>query len=264
MTSSNPSEKQQPSVDSNSEAKKHSHEPKSGVAPATGQCPPHPCEKHKEISRNVKRDWIDKATIILEGFGLLILILYAIFTIKIWRASKNAADAAKSAADIAAKELELSQRPWIVPTFQSDAIPLKPNSPLVEPFEFTNTGRTPAKLFETYIVVRRLKAGDVPTFDYSIQKILVQTGLLFPNLPRKVIVAEITPTGQQVILTKNMVDDITTGRACIIIYGKTTYWDMVKNVQHYITFCSLRFTSAFNPAVNQELYQKCSNYNDAD
>jgi hypothetical protein len=73
---------------------------------------------------NIKRDWVDVGTIILEGFGLFVLVVYALATIAIWCANKKAADAAKEAANaaqtataIASKQLDLSERPWIAPRF---------------------------------------------------------------------------------------------------------------------------------------------------
>jgi hypothetical protein len=71
---------------------------------------------HCEISCNKKRDWIDKVSLGLEAFGLVVLIVYAIATIAIWSTNKKAADAAKSAADTADKTLKQSiadRRPYV-------------------------------------------------------------------------------------------------------------------------------------------------------
>jgi hypothetical protein len=74
-----------------------------------------------DISCNKKRDWIDKGKLGLELFGLAVVITYTIFTIKIWRANREAADAAAKAAGaaegankIATQQLELSTRPWVM------------------------------------------------------------------------------------------------------------------------------------------------------
>lgn len=67
----------------------------------------------REITCNIKRDRIDKMTIFFEGFGLFVLVVYAIFTILIWRANKKAAEAAKGANEAAHQALVRSNRPWI-------------------------------------------------------------------------------------------------------------------------------------------------------
>lgn len=45
--------------------------------------------------------------------GLVVLIAYTTFAALQWCANKKAADAAKSAADTAARQLELAERPWV-------------------------------------------------------------------------------------------------------------------------------------------------------
>ena len=49
----------------------------------------------------------------MELLGFVILCVYAAYTIKIYRASKQSADAATSAAKTAAEQLEMTERPWI-------------------------------------------------------------------------------------------------------------------------------------------------------
>ncbi len=55
------------------------------VTPSTTQ----QCCKHKEITCNQKRDWIDKTTIGLEAFGLSVLIIYTIATLGLWCITKD-------------------------------------------------------------------------------------------------------------------------------------------------------------------------------
>jgi hypothetical protein len=60
-----------------------------------------------------QKHWLDYVTFGLELLGLLVLGIYASYTIKIYCANKQAADAATSAADTAHAALVLGQRPWI-------------------------------------------------------------------------------------------------------------------------------------------------------
>lgn len=64
----------------------------------------------------------DRLGVIFEGVGLIALVIYTIFTAFMYCANKEAADAAKNAADasvranvISAKALEDQTRPWLAP-----------------------------------------------------------------------------------------------------------------------------------------------------
>jgi hypothetical protein len=85
-------------------------DPKPEVPLVTARPQAAPSKHHCEITCKAKRDWIDKATLGLEAFGLFVLIIYASATIAIWCANKKAADAAKSSADTANLTLQLNQQ----------------------------------------------------------------------------------------------------------------------------------------------------------
>jgi hypothetical protein len=70
---------------------------------------PHPTEP----IRVRRKHWIDYVTFGFELLGLFVLCVYAAYTIKIYRATKQSADAATNAAKTAADSLVLAQRPWI-------------------------------------------------------------------------------------------------------------------------------------------------------
>jgi len=69
------------------------------------------------------------AATIIEGIGLVVLIVYTYFTYGQWAANKTAADAAASAAATAARQLELSERPWV-----------SAKVAMVKPLTFTSRG----------------------------------------------------------------------------------------------------------------------------
>jgi hypothetical protein len=66
---------------------------------------PHPCQE--------KKHWLDYMAFGMELLGLIVLCVYAAYTIKIYGANDKSATAAKSAADTAHAALVLSNRPWI-------------------------------------------------------------------------------------------------------------------------------------------------------
>ena len=83
----------------------------------------------EERSRQEKNDSRKKWKFRVEIIGLIVLTVYAGFTIAIWHVSKKSADAAKSAADTAAKQLEMAERPWV-------SVEMK----IVTPFVFDSIG----------------------------------------------------------------------------------------------------------------------------
>jgi hypothetical protein len=117
VTSENPIEQEQPTPNASGEPDKHTGEPQPAVTPAQTKSKPEPVPHKCDIACNKKRDWIDKTTLGLEGFGLFVLIVYTIFTGLMYCSNKKAAEGAKSAADTAAKQLEMSERPWVVEDF---------------------------------------------------------------------------------------------------------------------------------------------------
>jgi hypothetical protein len=68
-------------------------------------------ERATQKKKNSREKWKFRG----EVAGLVILTVYAGFTIAIWCANKKAADAAKEAADTARNTLITSQRPWVHP-----------------------------------------------------------------------------------------------------------------------------------------------------
>jgi hypothetical protein len=70
---------------------------------------PNPSEPHQNSGRNTEKDWWDKGKRWFEIAGFAALIVYSVYTIRMYYANKEAADAAKSAADTAAHTLKHSQ-----------------------------------------------------------------------------------------------------------------------------------------------------------
>ena len=152
VTSEDSANKQHATI-ADTKTDQHPSEAKQPVAPAVAKPDPTPSHHQYEITCNKKRDWIDKLTIGLEGFGLFVLIVYTIFTGLMYFSNKKAADAAKSAADTAHdtlteshKSFVIDQRPYLVvsesPAFIN--LPLAANKPIQANVTIKNIGRTPA------------------------------------------------------------------------------------------------------------------------
>jgi len=91
------------------------------------QLPPSHC--HYEITCKTEKDWWDKSKKWAEIAGVILLAVYTGYTIKMYCANQKAANAAASAAETAAKTLEMD-RPYV-------SIELVPTSDL----EFTPEGQ---------------------------------------------------------------------------------------------------------------------------
>ncbi len=109
----NPIDPENPATDAHGKSDAHSGDPQEPLIPAPTKPEQKPRPHQCEVTCNKKRDWVDKITLGLEAFGLFVLIVYTIFTGLMYCANKKAADAAKSAADTAARQLEMAERPWV-------------------------------------------------------------------------------------------------------------------------------------------------------
>jgi hypothetical protein len=85
-----------------------------------GMLAPPPSKTHYEITCKPEKSKLDKLKDVAEIVGICLLAIYTFYTIKMYHANRTAADAAKSAADTAASQLELEQRPWVDTTIAID------------------------------------------------------------------------------------------------------------------------------------------------
>jgi len=78
---------------------------------------------------------------------LVVLVIYTSYTIKIYKATGKSADAAKNAADTAAKQLELTSRPWVdIDVFISAPVTYGTNGVNIGfTFVVKNIGQSPAQ-----------------------------------------------------------------------------------------------------------------------
>lgn len=242
MDSPNPSEKEQPAINPHGESGKHAKKAKPVVPPEpSSEARPQPCENHKQISCNINRDWIDKATLGFEGLGLFVLIVYAIFTIKIWSANERAATAAKNAVDIAAKNFRVDERAWITITIGDFIVPL--GTQMVPTVYISNTGKTPALNVNIDLSAVILGKDDIPEFTYGIDHPSTrhETPFLFPNTPAiAVAVAATAPHVTEMKIskyTKKLRSAMNARKSYMVLYWKITYDDAF-GIQHWNTACS--------------------------
>jgi hypothetical protein len=80
------------------------------AAGVPSQPPPKP---HYEITCKTEKTSWDKFKDGAEIIGICLLAIYTWYSIKMYCANRDAANAAKSAAETAASQLELAERPWV-------------------------------------------------------------------------------------------------------------------------------------------------------
>jgi hypothetical protein len=126
----------------------------SGISQTSGIAPP-PTKRDCQITLKSEKGFWDNVKTGAEIFGIVLLAVYTVYTIKMYHANKTAADAAKSAADTADHTLknsqmsfEIDQRPYLitdVPQFTGDG--LVPDKGIEANITFRNIGRTPARKY---------------------------------------------------------------------------------------------------------------------
>jgi hypothetical protein len=126
---------------------------------------PKPPKRNSAGPSHREKDWWDKAKPYVEILGITLLAIYTGFTIAMYFANKEAADAARIAARAAAEQSALS-RQTIVNTYGAE-IPRERPSPATIPddlelfgrsgigMNFINIGKSPAHGFSADVVMKR-------------------------------------------------------------------------------------------------------------
>jgi hypothetical protein len=154
MTSdSEPTGQNQPTPNGENEAAKQSNQTENKAAPTSTSNPQlKPRQCRYEITCAAEKNWWDRFKPYFEVVGVFLLAVYTIYTIKMYHANKEAADAATSAAEIAKNTLvdqktafEIEQRPYLVldgpPQFLAPPVA---KSEIRADVTLKNIGKTPA------------------------------------------------------------------------------------------------------------------------
>jgi hypothetical protein len=181
---SDPVHENNPTPDTERESSKQPKHPEIPVPPTPTPKPEcQPTKHHCEITCKTEKNWWDKAKPYVESAGIVLLAVYTFFTILMYCANKKAADAAKSAADTAASQLEFTQnsfreeqRAWIgVPDIKIVSLP----SPAKMNVIFHNSGRTPAlhlRGASAYAISSTFMDGPNPKYIAQLEKELATKG----------------------------------------------------------------------------------------
>jgi hypothetical protein len=114
---------------------------------------------------------LHKRTFGVSLITLIGLVVYTVYTIKMYHANKEAADAAKYAAETASKALmagikatEIDERAWL--NMASPPATINIGQPIYAPIAVLNYGKTPALHVSGFVFVHLLKRGTLPDFTF--------------------------------------------------------------------------------------------------
>jgi hypothetical protein len=241
----------------NGESEKQPDSSVQQVLPAVAKSEPPPshpkcCKPHKR-----KRDWFDYGKGILEIAGLVVLCVYAAYTIKIYRANKKAADAAKESSHTSAVTMRLDEKAWLIfDTDYSDRLKLRKSEEIFVPIQLRDIGKTPARKIDGFVVIEELKTGDAPRFDKSIF-IPLRAGIIWPEFPQNTMAMERTSEKKPVIATSQKMDQYAKGDLAFAVWGRITYEDIFHE-SHWTQFCH---TISSKPSAHSK---QCADYNEID
>ncbi len=248
----------------------------------------HPTEPQQGSTSTPEKDWWDKSKRWVELAGILLLALYTGFTIAMYFANRKSADAAKSAADTAAKALKDSEDSFAQDLAQmkaqtkaqQDAAAIAGNSvkiiqesmrfdqrawvgglgvpnltftvgePIVIEADFNNSGKTPALHVRVDSELRSMRLDETLSFTYPPRKGVPSLSTIQPGQHVS------TRNRSEAPLTQAQLEGLKAGTYIIYLYGKFTYEDIFKR-PHRTRFCLI---------VNRDLKRVdvCGKYNEAD
>jgi len=178
------------------------------------------------------KDWRDHVKFVAEIVGVIVLIIYTIYTAKMYRVNGKAADAATSAATTAETTMRLDQRAWVaVPSVNGTKPEL--NQKLVYAVHLVDTGKTPAVKVVVHPGDELLPMSRQP--DLSLETEPLNLGVLSPGSERTYENGPVPNSRKPTTLTKADLANLKTLR--LWVHGKVTYED-VFGVHHWITYCA--------------------------
>jgi|SRR5579862_3545632 len=240
---------------------------------------------HCEITCKTEKNWWEKTKPYLETVGAVLLLIYTIYTAKMYHSNKQAAQAAADSASEAKKsreqsekafgvtveQFQMDQRAWISPHITNQLF--EELKPFLIITEFNNTGKTPAikvktcEVAEIATLTRERKRFDLtcPEGAYSPgYDIIFPTDHIYrtPNAAGNGGKHTIYKDG---LNRKPLMDALRHGKKILYVYGRVDYCD-VFNRPHWVTFCSRFQVMPATPGGLPETknWQTCEVGNDID
>jgi len=160
VLSENPNDDERSAPNGDNETKHHPTETKPEISPVVGSAKPikPPPNNNRSQAYGEQKHWLDYLEVGMAGLGLVILIAYTVFTARMYFANRDAADAAKEAANEAklsrlqgeisfnatVQQFHLDQRAWVSIRSARLTTPYTPTQKGEITVDLGNTGKTPA------------------------------------------------------------------------------------------------------------------------
>lgn len=216
----------EPSPHTGGESDKQSDKSKTDVPAASTISKSSPTKSHCEITCKQEKHWWDKIKPFVEILGIILLLIYTAYTIKMYCATNKAANAAKDSADWTKQQTQFLfdvQRPtvWVK---MLDNIHIEVGKPVTATVEVFNYGQFPAQVWAygyaeigTSVIE---KVRDHPLGN-SVEGKDNRIILLAPHEGTKDFPVET----QRRVLTKEDLRLITSGEMEVVVYGHIDYSD---------------------------------------
>jgi hypothetical protein len=179
----------------------------------------------------------------ITGAGTVVALLGLFFVWRTLSATKEAADAAKRAADLA----QADERAWVAPV--AGNVTLDDKKPLRVEVAFQNIGKTPALQVSTVLDWKELPAGQALTFDFSPNAKSIGHGTVYPNG------REVRFIASPEVPTKEQLTDMRSGKTEFYFFGNISYRDIFSQ-EHSSRLCYV--VDSYLATV-----RSCSEYNEA-
>jgi hypothetical protein len=208
----------------------------------------------------------DAIRLYLEIGGLLVAVALVGLTLKTLVVFQSQLTEMQTQTKSADRNFRRDERAWLDPVIEN---PLKwvNGSTYALQGHINNTGKTPAKNVRIVATTTVLSINDVPEFVYTDGHPFsaMETAVIFPNTPRARFFSQVfdTKTGQALVLTKDLTDQLNSGKYFIVTHGKLTYDDIFA-ISHWQTFCLLLPYRANNMNQRPPLVMACGNYSGID
>ena len=242
MLSENPIPENNPTPDTSGEADDQPSQPQPNIMPAVCRSQFPPTHAHYEITCKHEKNWWDKWKPLVEIIGIVLLAIYTGYTIKMYRANRDAANAAKDAAKTSGdtfsftqRQFRMEQRPYLSPTprgaFEIVRNGQKTTSAVavidgvyhvLVAVDIQNQGRSPAidtKHTNTGYIVGPLEKATDAAMKYRPD---------YSNAAPSVITMNntVTPISKEVTLSKDQYQMLREGTLAFYIVGGVQYRDM--------------------------------------
>jgi hypothetical protein len=223
---------------------------------------------HCEITCKIEKTRWDKFKDFAEISGIAVLAVYAGFTIAMYFANKQAADAATKAAeaaqrsaDIAARALDssnealhLTERPWVGVERVDGDIRLGQDEPLNLNVTLINSGRAPALKLELKTQIGCTVNEAVPSIHYT-ERDAAKFGH-FVLVPNQEFHGTFEDANSKVVCTPDEMDLVRTKKGYFYVLGTVYYTDGFK-IKHHTDFCA-------HIKPGQKGFPPCQFHNEAD